>query len=648
MADKIEVKIDVEGYNETVVYRDLWLNQAVLGHHTFGFIWNVGSFKADGDFQLKVAKDYIGKAVSISFNNNLFNGVITKVTIDERNSNSHAFIIEGNSPTILLEDNLRSASYYKKNLSHVVNKVLSNIASNLLNKKVQPENSDELYYTVQYNETDFEFLCRLAKQYGEWFYYDGEKLVFGSTEDAGVELKNGVDLDEFSVEVRLRPLKFNYSGYDPFTGETITGNLDNLSGSGNHYQQLAADTSNELFSRQDSRSHHINHLHNKKLLDKAKEVEKDGAIAQMVYFNGISKNPLIKPGNKIKVSGSDGSGDEYYVVSVNHHSNLFGNYENSIKAVPSSVKKPPYTNAHVFPLTEAQSAVVKENNDSDGLGRVKVQFCWQGSNDMTPWIRITSPSGGGGKGMHFIPEKGEEVLVAFEGGNAEKPYVIGTVYNGKAKINFANAENDLKVIQTRSGHVIELNDKNGAESITVKDKNNNIITIDTPGSKITIKDKNSNQIVIDSAADSIDVTANESINMKASNINMVASGAITMSAGAAITMNAGAAIEGAAGTMVTFGAGVSTSLISAKDTVILAGKMLSASGGKNVKLGSGAGANMELLAKGEATLKSSKKMDISSKESTITGSDTATFKSNKATVEGSSKAVVKGSQVDIS
>ena len=133
---------------------------------------------------------------------------------------------------------------------------------------------------------------------------------------------------------------------------------------------------------------------------------------------------------------------------------------------------------------------------------------------MSPWLRIASPHTGGGKGMHFIPEKGEEVIIAFEGGDAEKPYVIGTVYNGKAKITFANAENDLKVIQTRSGHVIELNDTKGAESIT-------------------ITDKNKNQIVIDTAADSIDMTANSSINLNATTINLMASAAITMNAGTA-------------------------------------------------------------------------------------------------------------------
>jgi hypothetical protein len=79
----------------------------------------------------------------------------------------------------------------------------------------------------------------------------------------------------------------------------------------------------------------------------------------------------------------------------------------------------------------------------------------------------------------------------------------------------------------------------------------------------------------------------------------------------------------------------------------LAGKTLSASGGKNVKLGAGAGANIELTAQGEAKFDSKKKINISSKESTMIGTDKANIQSKKATVEGSIKAVIKGDAVDI-
>ena len=86
------------------------------------------------------------------------------------------------------------------------------------------------------------------------------------------------------------------------------------------------------------------------------------------------------------------------------------------------------------------------------MGRVQVQMAWQKyENTQTPWLRMTNPHAGSGKGMYFIPENGEEVLVAFENDNAEKPYIQGAMYNGNETSGYNTAGNDKKVIQTRSG-----------------------------------------------------------------------------------------------------------------------------------------------------------------------------------------------------
>ena len=72
-------------------------------------------------------------------------------------------------------------------------------------------------------------------------------------------------------------------------------------------------------------------------------------------------------------------------------------------------------------------------------------------NEMTPWIRVVQPYTGGGKGFYFVPEIGEEVMIDFEGGNAERPFVLGAHYNGEAKSGYHNADNRVKAIHTKSG-----------------------------------------------------------------------------------------------------------------------------------------------------------------------------------------------------
>ncbi|KMQ58351.1 hypothetical protein ACM39_18625 [Chryseobacterium sp. FH2] len=90
---------------------------------------------------------------------------------------------------------------------------------------------------------------------------------------------------------------------------------------------------------------------------------------------------------------------------------------------------------------------------------------------MTPWIRLIQPHSGSGKGFHFIPEIGEEVLVGHESGNAEKPFVMGTHYNGSEKSSYHTAGNDLKVIKTRSGIEQIFNDAEGSWKQSTPDGN---------------------------------------------------------------------------------------------------------------------------------------------------------------------------------
>ena len=138
-----------------------------------------------------------------------------------------------------------------------------------------------------------------------------------------------------------------------------------------------------------------------------------------------------------------------------------------------------YSNQRL-PLGETQPARVMDNNDPLKIGRVRVQFPWQeDKNQMTPWIRLIQPHSGAGKGFHFIPEIGEEVLIGFESGNAEKPFVMGTHYNGSETSSYHTSGNDKKVIHTRSGTKIILNDAEG--SVFIEDPSGNTYLMDGAG-----------------------------------------------------------------------------------------------------------------------------------------------------------------------
>ena len=134
-------------------------------------------------------------------------------------------------------------------------------------------------------------------------------------------------------------------------------------------------------------------------------------------------------------------------------------------------------------------AVVTNNRDPDGLGRVKVNLPWLAEQVESDWARVVSPMAGAARGVFFLPEVNDEVLVAFEHGNPDVPYVLGGLWNGKDKPPEANSDgkNNLRTIKSRAGHVIRLTDTDGEEKIEIIDKSaKNTIVISTKDNTITI------------------------------------------------------------------------------------------------------------------------------------------------------------------
>jgi uncharacterized protein involved in type VI secretion and phage assembly len=133
--------------------------------------------------------------------------------------------------------------------------------------------------------------------------------------------------------------------------------------------------------------------------------------------------------------------------------------------------------------------IVTNNKDDEGLSRVKVRFPWLDDINESFWARVAAPMAGPGRGAYFPPEVDDEVLVAFEHGDMRFPYVIGSLWNGVDKPPVANGKgnSDLRVIKSRSGHVIKLNDERGKETVEIIDASGkNSIVIDTATNSVTI------------------------------------------------------------------------------------------------------------------------------------------------------------------
>ncbi len=122
--------------------------------------------------------------------------------------------------------------------------------------------------------------------------------------------------------------------------------------------------------------------------------------------------------------------------------------------------------------------IVSNIDDPDGLGRVKLRYPWLEDESESPWARTVSFMAGGERGAVFRPEPDDEVLVIFEHGDMRKPYVLGALWNGSDAMpeeRGGDDTNDIRLIKSRSGHLIVFDDTDGEEKITITDKSGNVV-----------------------------------------------------------------------------------------------------------------------------------------------------------------------------
>ena len=183
--------------------------------------------------------------------------------------------------------------------------------------------------------------------------------------------------------------------------------------------------------------------------------------------------------------------------------------------------------------------VVCDLNDDDNLGRVRVRFPHL-DGEMSDWARLSSPMAGAGRGAFFRPEKDDEVLVGFEHGDPRRPYILGSVWSQvdqPPKDDGNKTQNNWRFIQSRSGHILKLDDTSGKEKIEFIDKDGKRrIVIDSANRKI--------QILCDSAAGDIEIKAPASdVKIEAATITVKATTSLTLESDGVVTISGKTAVN---------------------------------------------------------------------------------------------------------
>jgi type VI secretion system secreted protein VgrG len=572
---KVRIEIDGEEIRDFVTFR---ISQSIYEHHEFEVKCRKESFEEPDTFLLEKSKRFIGQPIIIeidgytdSFKSSkpalFFKGLITdiKATKSGLAENDH-IVLSGYSPDILLQDNPGCCSFSDSTIRQIADKILGQVPKDMLRSQVKPSNTDKHPFTVQYMESRYDFLRRLAVRYGEWFFYDGSELVLGPPNGKSFDLCLGDDLSDFAFSVRVNPLNVRSISYSPAKGGQVDSATNKSTGIGNlnEYGNYAHQRSMKLFSQCAIQPY--NHLSTDESAystesQKVIDLLGSGLALSMSGASGRSNNPLLKVGGKaiIKAVREKSTGridyGEYIITKVVHQCDNLRNYSNEFSCIPGKSKLPDYTNPMAIPFCESQNAVVTSNQDPDGLGRIKVRFYWQPDGSESPWIRIVQPHAGPGSGFHFVPEVDDEVLIGFESGDAEKPYVQGSLYNGMRKPdgNWSSGSNDFKTIRTRTGNTIEIIDTDGREEIIIYQENDKsaahhisllsgadpTLTIFSKG-KLVLEGKS---IEIKSSQGSVQISSGSAVSVKSTTDTTIDAQNVTLDADMNIQAEAGMAFE---------------------------------------------------------------------------------------------------------
>ncbi|MDB4292820.1 phage baseplate assembly protein V [Maribacter sp.] len=505
------------GYNVSV-------EQSVGGHSAFRIAFPSNATEGYEGIMMNTALAYVGKKASIGLDGNTmeFSGVVTSVDFQKGVGASGTIVLSGHGPAILLANSIQCFSYDEgTSLSQIANDTVTGHSGEHLKIAIGKGTDEKLPYTVQYNESDFSFLQRLCSRYGVWLYHNGKDFCVGRTGDKQVQGTVGVDVLAFNLSTTLREQSFGVKGHDWVNDTLLEAESTAHSPSSSHpYLGQVKSESDAVFAKKGMYDYNVGqHEYSAQGgVDTATKVNTLGRSAGMVVASGTSELSDLRVGDTLVLEGLNFSDPKkkdpygsYDIVKVVHRFDHSGHYRNEFEGVPEGTEHLPYSNSFSIPRSGAQRGWVFDNADPDGLGRIKVQFPWQkAKGTSTPWIKMSTPYSGGGKGFYFIPEKEEEVLVGFEGDNPEKPFVLSAGYNTAANSGFADPDNNIKAIKTRSGHLIEMNDKDGEESITITDKNSNKIFLNTKDSSIAITAPANLSLT----ADTIDIKATNALTMK--------------------------------------------------------------------------------------------------------------------------------------
>lgn len=426
----------------------------------------------------------LGKKITVALDSPIsdsryFSGICSSVSQGERDMIFTTYRMDVVPEFWLLTRRSQSRIFQQMTVPDILKKVLQGLKfTPKLEKQYEPRD-----YCVQYRETDFDFASRLMEEEGIFYFFTHSKgdhtLILADSPSAfppmpiSNKVKYGHVNDKFAEEdrvdswvkrqlvrsgkVTLRDHHFekphdHFESQKSLTDSVTAGTVSHKIKIGESEKLEQYDWPGLYAQRFDGvdpgggdRPADIGKIppDGKRTVDLRIEAEASTALV----ISAKSQLRQMTPGHRFSLSEHFNADGEYIVTDAQHSANLRSSYRsggstedfyrNNFNCIPSGLPFRPQRTTHRPVVPGTQTAVVVgppgEEIFTDKYGRVKVQFHWdrEGKNDQKSscWIRVAQPTAGRRWGSSFWPRVGQEVIVAFEEGDPDRPIIVGTVYN---------------------------------------------------------------------------------------------------------------------------------------------------------------------------------------------------------------------------
>ena len=395
--------------------------------------------------------------------------------------------------------------------------------------------------TYHHNGSDWQLLQELADRNGFWVYVHWDKLYFRFPRPQKdlVVLEWGENLSSFSPRLSSSGLAGIQiiRGYSELLAQEIVAVLPALS--------LGSDLDDTIGRLSQSSIDYLVQLGRNVVSDRTIESFSDAlSIAKTVLlelFQGLYEGsghcigiPTLFARDSVEIRGIGKQFSGRYTLSRVTHTIDDGGYRTRFEVTQkytTTLLQSLHTRVKDAPSPKKQERIsglligkVINNVDPKANGRVQVQFPHISETDLI-WARLAQGPAGSARGVYFLPEVGDEVVVAFERGDINKPVVLGSLWSNVARPPAVNEGlNAKKVIQTRSGMAIEFDDTPGASMLTLKSTSGSSIEIAQELNSITVTDPSQNTVKLSPSGIEVDSKLYVKLSVGASSIELTTAG----------------------------------------------------------------------------------------------------------------------------